>query len=761
MFASEEAARMSLHSLRRLFATAFSGCVLAFAFLVCLAPAASGSFGPTVEPLGPVEKVWPLDSQSACDSGHLADLPARAFRDQMNRVDMPTPNGEPPRVRNTTPVTITWQGSHRMLGPDLNHLLPEQQTTYSDSRLCTAPKSNVTFTNPYAPNFPCRNAPWDVPPAPCPQGVPPAAQWPPPQGYEPWMPGNFHDWEWIDSTWAYGDGSTVVAYLHDNYKGYEDLNGDGFTYDDCALPSNLLPPPAKNTPEYDEWAKQVGTYVTNNCWYASVTMARSTDGGATFGCDTATADQQYCGGPTGSFLAYVPPFYTRPPQHLAISSPYTYVPNTCCRQGVPEPSNIIKRGSYYYMMFRLNLPHNLQDVTPWQRQCIARTPNIEDPAGWRGWSAETQDYTVTFVNPYTHQFDGSDTRESHLCSPLNTSIQPRTLVYSSYFNQYMLIGELPDSGGPSVYYSLSSDMVNWGPPQLLIESAVYGSIIDDNDPAASSNPSINPTNERNFYQADQKAYLYIGGRVRYPIKFRALRWATGLGDGCPGGFDGHVGTVATAAGRNYTGDDHAYLASSLGAQQSFSYFDKEDYPTSCGNPSPDPVQVRDGSDVWYSGAFVFPSTDFNSQGQPTNDVTFFRLENSNSAAGALSLRSDGRVHFVTDPNLSQAGDETELVQSGGQNGVPIANNGCWHFYEIHQKIGDTSTTNELWIDNQKQSTVQAAVDNYHGNPYDRYRAGIVTAGGNAPFSMWTDMVGIGYGGPLSFNMCRGVNDTLP
>lgn len=737
---------MSSYPLRRLLATAISGSILAFVLLVCLTPAASrASYGSTIEPLGPVEPVFIPDFNTmhgagvSCDSAHIADLPARAFRDNQNRIDMPTPNGEPPRVRQVgSQPPITWQGSHRMLGPDLNNLKPEQLTTYSDRRLCTDPKSNVTYTNPFDPNFPCFPGP-----APnCSGSQTPsnrAAQWPPPAGYEPWLPQNFHDYQWIDSPWAEGDGSVVLAFLHDNYKGYRDLNGDGVENDDCAVPPSQ--------------------YITY-CWYAAVTMTKSTDGGATFGCDTATAPQGYCGGPSGSFLAYNPPFYTGPPQHLVISSPYTYEPNTCCRQGVPEPSNVIKSGSFYYMMFRLNLPDDVTNAGPTQRQCIARTSNIDDPTSWRGWDGSG--YTVTFVNPYTYPFTGTDTRESHLCSPLNTSIQPRTLVYSRYFQQYMLIGEIPGGNCPGntnptqVVYSLSSNLTSWSPPQLLTECAVYGSIIDANDPAASSTSS-----ERNFYQPGQKAYLYTGGRVRTPIKFKAQRWATGLGDGCAGGFDGHTGTVATATGRNFAGDDHAYLASSVGAVPAYSYLEKEDYPTSCGNPSPDPVQVRDGSDVWYSGAFQVPSTDFDSQGKPINDVTLFRLENSTSAAGALSVRSDGRVHFVADPNLSQAGDETELVQSGGQNGVPIANNGCWHFYEIHQKIGAGSTTNELWIDAQKQTTVQTPVDNYFGSPYDRYRAGIVAAGGNAPFSVWTDMVGIGYVGPLAFNWCRGVNDTLP
>jgi hypothetical protein len=524
---------MSMHSLRRLLATAFSGSVLVLAVITYLAPAASGAqYGPTVEPLGPTEDVWVYDfnandsdqvrntTKYACDSASLAELPAKAFRDDQNRIDMPTSSGEPPRVRAVgSDPPITWQGSRRMLGPDLNHLSPEQWTNYSDSRLCTAPKSNLTHTNPYAPNFPCfKLDPQHDTTCTDTQRTPSnrAAIWPPPPGYEPWKPENFHDYEWVDSPWAIGDGTKVVTLFHNNYRGFEDLNGDGITRDDC--PANVID-------------------VTTYCWYAAVTTAVSTDGGDTFG-------------DPNDWTHVDPPFYAGPPDHLAINSPYMYEPGGCCRQGVPEPTNIIKSGGYEYIVFKMNLPSDsplVQQGQPQGRVCVARSANVEDPKSWRGWDGNASDdqqngYTITFKNPYTWPFSASDPREAHVCAPVNPTFpvdQPRTLVYSRFFNQYMLIGESTVDGVMSVYYTLSSDLINWGPKQMLLENTCcYSSILDDDDPAASSSSS-----ERNFYQPDQKAYLYIGGkyRVRTPIKFHFSTSCTkhiGGGTQIPG-----VGTI--------------------------------------------------------------------------------------------------------------------------------------------------------------------------------------------------------------------------
>jgi hypothetical protein len=169
-----------------------------------------------------------------------------------------------------------------------------------------------------------------------------------------------------------------------------------------------------------------------------------------------------------------------------------------------------------------------------------------------------------------------------------------------------------------------------------------------------------------------------------------------------------------------------------------------------------------GNDIWYSAAFLLPGDGF--WNRPHGDVTIMRLDNrpsSDDTAGAVSVRADNRLHFITDPSDS-AGDEVEILKSGAANGVPLPNDDCWHFVEIHQRIGDSGAVNEVWLDGAPQQTVSGA-DNFHGAPYGRVGAGIVStgAGGSGPLTVFTDLVGYGYGGPLSYIRCRGVSAGAP
>jgi hypothetical protein len=141
-----------------------------------------------------------------------------------------------------------------------------------------------------------------------------------------------------------------------------------------------------------------------------------------------------------------------------------------------------------------------------------------------------------------------------------------------------------------------------------------------------------------------------------------------------------------------------------------------------------------------------------------------RLDNAparDDAAGIVSVGTDNRLHFTTDPS-DGPGDQVEVLKSGSANGVPLAQDDCWHFVEIHQRFGDVGAVNELWLDGVKQLTV-AGVDNFHGAPYDRLAAGIVStdAGGSGPVTAFMDSVGYGYGGPLSHIACSGITSGAP
>jgi hypothetical protein len=136
--------------------------------------------------------------------------------------------------------------------------------------------------------------------------------------------------------------------------------------------------------------------------------------------------------------------------------------------------------------------------------------------------------------------------------------------------------------------------------------------------------------------------------------------------------------------------------------------------------------------------------------RPRGDVTLLRLDNGparDDAAGVLSVGADDRLHFTTDRSAT-SGDEVEIFKGGTADGVPLSQEDCWHFVEVHQRLGNSAAVNEVWLDGVKQDT-HSGTDNFHGAPYDRLSAGIVSAGaGSGALTVFTDMVGFGYGGPL-------------
>jgi hypothetical protein len=361
-----------------------------------------------------------------------------------------------------------------MIGPTVRGAVAEQLAP--GGRYCAG---GVTHTNPFMP----------VSQVGAPQ---PASAWPPPPEYEPWNPANFHGREWVNALWT-DDGRTVYALLHNEYHGWEDLNGDRVAPDDCAG----VPP--------EEYKKK--------CFYISVTASKSVNSGATFG--PSTTDPKW--------LHIDSPFYAFPADHLVFSIPYRYVAGAGI-QGIQAPTNIIKKvpsDGYHYILFRTN-PYGIPAGE--SGLCIARTPDVANPSAWRGWDGSA--FTVSFINPYV----STEPPENHLCQPVSRTtlggFSPRSLTYNQFLRKYMLLamnrqfhpGRNEDVTG--IYYSLSSNLVTWTHPVLVMEAPAYGetqtitcadpdpvgypSILDGDDVAA-----LPGSAERNFYQPDRAAYLYF------------------------------------------------------------------------------------------------------------------------------------------------------------------------------------------------------------------------------------------------------------
>ena len=322
-------------------------------------------------------------------------------------------------------------------------------------------------------------------------------------------PAAFNDKEWINATYT-TDGNTVYALIHEEFQGWRydpqncqiDLNNDGAV-------------------DFDDHQR---------CWRNSITLATSTNGGATFtspGCLTQ---------PT-------------PPCNLIAGSPYQFNSSPAIGPyGYFNPSNIIKHengatadGRFYFVVRSLGTSHTPDHPSG---ICLVRTKtnqasSLADPTAWEAWGGSS--FNVTFVNPYPSE---PANKAPHSCKAVDPDLATMSgsLTYSSYFGKYVIVDRLAGSRTPGVYMSKSDDLINWSPPELIMRAEVPPlSGVDCNAPHPVRLPSLidHTSGTRNFETTGRRPYLYYtraimdppGGSschldldrdlVRIPIEFNA------------------------------------------------------------------------------------------------------------------------------------------------------------------------------------------------------------------------------------------------
>jgi len=261
-------------------------------------------------------------------------------------------------------------------------------------------------------------------------------------------PAEFQDNEWLHSPYTL-DGQTIYALVHEEYHGWE--------HGQCS----------SRAPE-----------ALQRCWMASIILAVSHDGGATY-------------------------FHSQPPSQLVASLPVRYQPDAGVT-GIFSPSNIIQKDGYYYALIRMDR-YGMGTVG----LSLMRTQDLANPGSWRAWDG--QRFTISFVDPYRENDRGGE----HVPALIQTDlVAVGNVTFNQYLNAYMIVGVAGSSQNrgkvtPGVYYALSKDLIHWSPRQLLMpaETAntyqcggpkpiLYPSIIDPESPT------------RNFETAGQHPYLY-------------------------------------------------------------------------------------------------------------------------------------------------------------------------------------------------------------------------------------------------------------
>lgn len=253
----------------------------------------------------------------------------------------------------------------------------------------------------------------------------------------------YEDQEWLHSFYT-ENGRQIFALIHNEYQGHT-----------------------------HEGQCRSKTY--ENCWFNSVTWAVSNDSGDS---------------------------YTHPPgpQHLVATIPYRYEPDIGHPVGIFNPSNIVKKNGYYYVIVNGAAYKDIPDGAG-----LLRTNNLTDPKSWRAWDGKG--FHVRFSNPY---LETNASTATHYYSPLDLEIWVSSLTYNTHLNRYLALGSGTFNHISGIYYSLSEDLIHWTKPKLLKQGVLF-QVWKKGNPDPIEYPSALDPNSlsRSFETTGKRFYIYF------------------------------------------------------------------------------------------------------------------------------------------------------------------------------------------------------------------------------------------------------------
>ena len=185
--------------------------------------------------------------------------------------------------------------------------------------------------------------------------------------------------------------------------------------------------------------------------------------------------------------------------------------------GVEAKSNIIKHDGYYYTLLETNQIEINNGRTAQSLTYIIRTDNLSDPNSWRGWDGTG--YNVVLGDRYNETINTNSF--AHLNKGTvwegNVAYHNENLLYSDYFEKFMIVGFGQSNGINGVYYTLSDDLIHWS-QRILVKTWDSGDyIISETDTRTRSSSQYrvsyagvidHNSSDRNFSTVGQEAYLY-------------------------------------------------------------------------------------------------------------------------------------------------------------------------------------------------------------------------------------------------------------
>lgn len=256
-------------------------------------------------------------------------------------------------------------------------------------------------------------------------------------------PEAFDDSEWIAAPYTL-DGETVHALVHNEYHGQD----HGSAY--CPSGNN------------------------GSCWYDAITLATSTDGGATY-------------------------THSAPPSHVVAAPPWRYVPDLA-GLGYYGGTNIVRNPAdgYFYAMIGRAAPGLSGGA------CVIRTDALDQPRSWRFWNG--QHFAGLFVDPYATEIDDP---ASHACPPV-LDVLAESLTWNTYLERWLLIGSKAFSrttGG--FFFATSTDLVHWTAPRSFHRvELTFTYVCGEEDPKAYASFVDPASRERNFDVTGRTGWLY-------------------------------------------------------------------------------------------------------------------------------------------------------------------------------------------------------------------------------------------------------------
>ena len=268
-------------------------------------------------------------------------------------------------------------------------------------------------------------------------------------------PSKYDNREWLATMYT-PNGTNVYAIIHAEYQGWE--YGPGY----CIRPGELFVDKMK-------------------CWYNALTLATSTNGGASFS-------------------------HTTPPTHYLAGPPYQYAAGIG-PIGFFQPSNIVRgKDGYFYIMVHTE-DYGVQPLG----SCLLRSNRLDDPRSWRVWDGTG--FNRRSRDPYLYAYPP----EEGVCapvSPLHIGTLSESLTWSTYLKKWVLVGSADNAdgvSGPGFYYFTSDDLVNWSMAKLLMNAELPWTYQCADGNAWYRDPSLlDPqSNTRNFDTIGQRPYLFF------------------------------------------------------------------------------------------------------------------------------------------------------------------------------------------------------------------------------------------------------------